>query len=550
MEFNYKYKGSSKVQNSSGLTGMTFVPDAKREPTFFKGLLHKKLPFREAISALHHIVVSDYRYQPKDKTQYLEWAKGQEDIWWAEAMEGAEDIKMELKIKRKELDQLNRTSREIMAPFWKARMEFRQYAWKRDPDLARVLDPVISVHPDELFFECFSQDESSYGKLSCNYNVFKDLGEFKCGTTNIDYSVPLFNEFQKIRNYKETSFEIDPSGFEIQTTKEESFKEVKIDLPDSWIRGFLQVSSAMTMQSYQFDLDPIDMANILLFLKRNKEKKGPRSIRWVLKKGEPVKAIFEPWNKVMNCRASIYNGHDDGEIRMWGRRRLALLERLLPVAKNVKITLLGTGLPSFFEVDLIDMVFTLGLSGWTSNDWSRSSNFDLMTPRLETDGITQQKVYLALKENWYSSAVTLSTKLGLSEAVIESALTNFIQEGKVVYDMYNGVYRLRELTKDPLPIDKLRYKNEREKEAAQIIRAKTFQYKSYEVLEGAIKHRGVVKENKDINVEIVISDDEKLVEGKCDCRFYYQNKLYKGPCAHMMTLRKAATIRLEKKLNV
>ena len=34
-----------------------------------------------------------------------------------------------------------------------------------------LLDPAITVHPDELFFECFSRDESSYGKLSCSYNV-------------------------------------------------------------------------------------------------------------------------------------------------------------------------------------------------------------------------------------------------------------------------------------------------------------------------------------------------------------------------------------------
>ena len=81
-----------------------------------------------------------------------------------------------------------------------------------------VLDPVITVHPDEIFFECFSQDESSYGKLGVNYTGFKNINEFNCGTTNIDYSDDLYDEFQKIRSYKKTFFNVDPSGFEVKTT--------------------------------------------------------------------------------------------------------------------------------------------------------------------------------------------------------------------------------------------------------------------------------------------------------------------------------------------
>ena len=545
MEFNYKYGGNTSVSHSSGASCLAFVPDVLREPTFFSGKLHKKLPFREAISALHHIVVSDFRYQPKDKTAYLEWAKQQEEIWLVEAMEGSDELKYKLKEKKEELRRLNQRASEIMGPYYKARSSYFKHLYNRDRDAWVVLDPVITVHPDELFFECFSKDESSYGKLSCNYNVFKEMSDFACGTTNIDYSVPLYKEFQKIRNYKDTAFVIDPSGFEVKTTDEEAYKEVKIDLPDSWVRGFLQVSSAMSLSAYQFELDPMDMANFLFFLKRNREKHGPRSIRWKLKKGEAIEAVFEPWNKPIICRGSIYNGALDGELRMWGRRRLALLERLIPVARKIKVTLLGTGLPSFFEVDLYDMVFTLGLSGWTNNDWSRSSNFDLMTPRYETDGLTQQKIYLALKENWRESAASIAGRLQLNKQVVESALTNFIQEGKVVYDMYNEVYRIRELTKDPLPIDRLRYKNKREGEAAEILSQNRLTYDSYQTSNKGIVHLGFYEDRKKGKVSIEISDDERLIDGRCDCSFYQKNKLYQGPCPHMTALRKLATVRTD-----
>ena len=544
MKFNYKYSGSTSVKNESGTTNMSFVPDALREPTFFSGKLNKKIPFREAISALHHIVVSDYRYKPRDKSAYLEWAKQQEDIWFAEAMEGYSGLKDVLEIKKKELQQMNATYNEVMGPFFKARKTYFDHLYRRDREAWIVLDPVISVHPDELFFECFSLDESSYGKLSCNYNVFKEVGEFACGTTNIDYSVPLYQEFQKIRNYKDTSFVIDPSGFEVSTTNEESYKEVKIDLPESWVRGFLQVSSAMTMPAYQFEIHPMDMANILFFLKRNREKHGPRSLRWKLKKGELVEVIIEPWNSSIVCRRTVYQGNREGEVRMWGRRRLNLLERLIPVSQKINITLMGTGLPSFFEVDLNDMVFTLGLSGWTNNDWSRASNFDLMTPRYETDGMTQQKIFLALKENWFESAESIGKRLGLQVEIVESALTNFIQEGKVVYDLHNQVYRLRELSREPLPISRLRYKNEREAAAVDILQKKSLEYRSFEVKGNSIEHRGEFDRGLK-KVSIIISDEERLIGGHCDCRFYHQNKLFQGPCEHMIALRKMATVRVD-----
>src|SRR5262245_26010286 len=39
-------------------------------------------------------------------------------------------------------------------------------AWTSGSDfLAAILDPVITVHPDRIVFEAFSQDQSAYGAL-------------------------------------------------------------------------------------------------------------------------------------------------------------------------------------------------------------------------------------------------------------------------------------------------------------------------------------------------------------------------------------------------
>lgn len=520
---------------------MSFAPDTQREPTYFVGELRQKIEFREAISALHDVVVSDLRFKPKDKTAYKAWAAEREQIDWQEVAARRTEIDAKIKPLQQELTELYRNQTSRRKPFYDAQRRYYDYLYQKNRDLWFVLDPVITVHPDEVFFECFSEDESSYGRLGANYEVFENVREFECGTTNIDYSAALYDEFQKIRTYKTTKFEIDPSGFEVQTTNEDDFKEVKIDLPDSWVRGFLQVSSAMSLPTIKFELHPLDVHNICFVLRRRKEKEGPRSMRYVLKPGEPVKIVFEPWNIEVVCPRSVYEGSDSHEIRVWGRRRILILERLIPVAKKFTVHLLGSGLPSFYIADLGDLNFTLGLSGWTANDWSRSGNFDLLAPRADVDDYTKQQIFGALKENWEESPEKLANRLNLSKDIVLGALSAYTQAGRAIYDLNKGVYRVRELTRDPLPLEKLRFANEREESATRFIVAKAVTTKVREVSrDGVLELAGTVKDrDKKIDVALSIDADQRITKASCTCNFFMMNKMFKGPCEHILALRMA-----------
>ncbi|MDQ8199222.1 hypothetical protein QEH56_13720 [Pelagicoccus enzymogenes] len=537
MNFEYKYHGSSSVSNSGSKTGLSFAPDTHREPTFFVGTLDKSLPFREAISTLHDVVVSDLNWKPEDKEEYKRWAKSQEDIWIAQALAEGKESEKKIDAIQARINAMNTERTAILSPFYKAQRRYFDYLYKVNRDWWFVLDPVITVHPDQLFFECFSQDESSYGKLSIGYDVFKNIDSFACGTTNIDYSDALYQEFQKIRSYKETDFKIDPSGFEISTEKEEDFKEMKIDLPDSWVRGFLQVSSAMTLPATQFDLHPMDMHNICALLIRNKEKVGPRSLRFILKPGEPIRVSVDPWNYVIKCPRSIFKGEHEDEIRIWGRRRLLILQRLLPITKRFRVTLLGKGMPSFYEADMGNMTFTLGLSGWTANDWSKLGNFDLMAPRAEIDPSAVQLVYDSLRETWFEEADTLARRVNLDRETVLGALSILTQAGRVILDLTTGTYRVRELAKDPLPLSTLRFSNEREERAHQLVATGKTTVTVTE-REGKRHMSGqTVFDNRKHKPQLVIDSDERIISGTCTCNFAQQNGLRKGPCEHMIAIR-------------
>jgi hypothetical protein len=538
MEFQYAFKRSSTVDNGPYRTALSFSPDTRREPTYFSGELRKGIAFREAISALHDVVVSDLRFKPKDKTEYKEWAAKQEAIDWDQVAAQRAGVAKQIKGMQERLAALYRESSARRAPLERAKRAYFDYLYEKDRDAWFVLDPVITVHPDEIFFECFSQDESSYGRLGASYEVFKDIGSFACGTTNIDYSSALYDEFQKIRSYKTTKFEVDPSGFDVQTQGEEDFKEVKIDLPDSWVRGFLQVNSAMALPARTFDLHPMDVHNLCFVLRRHKEKKGPRSMRFCLTPGRPVRVVFDPWGIEVVCRRSEYHGKNAEELRIWGRRRLHILERLIPISSKFTVHLLGQGLPSFYVADLGDMTFTLGLSGWTANDWSTAGNFDLLAPRAEVDDFTKQRVFDGLKERWLDTPDGLVTRLGVPRAAVLGALGAYTQAGRAMFDLAKGVYRVRELARDPLPMDKLRFSNPREESATRLLSRNSVQSSVRALPDGGVELSGSVKDGgHTYKTSLTIDADARITRAECECNYFQQNKLFKGPCEHILALR-------------
>lgn len=539
MEFQHRYYGATAATTNATASHFGFAPDTLRQPTYFVGEVADHLPFREAMSALHHVVVSDMRFKPKDRTVYFAWLKDHEQQLLAEAMTSQGERAVRIEALRREQAEIAKRTSFLMAPFYAARQKYFNWLYKESKDAWFVLDPVITVHPDEIFFECFSQDESTYGRLSCDHETFKSIGDIAYGTTNIDYSHTLYDEFQKIRSYRTTSLAIDPSGFQVQTSGEELYREEKIDLPDSWVRGFLQVSSAMALPAHVVDLHPVDMHNILARLAARKERHGPRSLRFFLEPGNPVRVLIEPWGEVLTFRRSIYKGAAAAEIRLWGRRRLAILARALPLAKSVRLHLLGTGLPSFAVVDYGGLRFTLGLSGWTSNDWSRAGQFDLLAPRQPVDDLTAATVFDALKGRHSATVAELAAATGFDSAITAAALTAYTQAGRVMYDLDKGIFRLRELSRDPLPVAALRFASPQEEKADRFVAAKLVTVESVGDRDGKRVITGqVLDDAKPYKPMIALDNDERLVEARCDCYFYGHNKLMRGPCEHMLALRR------------
>src|SRR5437588_6085183 len=63
------WKRSGVVPDTHGLA-ISLAPNLRRDRVSYAGTLRQPLRFREAISALHDVVISDLRYRPRDKSAY------------------------------------------------------------------------------------------------------------------------------------------------------------------------------------------------------------------------------------------------------------------------------------------------------------------------------------------------------------------------------------------------------------------------------------------------------------------------------------------------
>ena len=556
MQFRYKYYGSTTVDDTATSQAFSFAPDTLRPPVAFDGLLrrdsHAHLAFREALSALHSVVVSDLRYRGRDKSAYRAWLAENEQSMLARFMAQAVDLKQRADGINEELRSLRQRKITLLAPFYTAQAAYFKWLFWNNRDAWYVLDPVITVHPERVLFEAFSQDESTYCAVSVRHDVFDRVGAtgdgMVCGTTNIDYSASLYDEFQKIRDYKATRLQIDPAGFTVATGDDPAFREEKIDLPDSWLRGFLQVSSAMTLPATVVELHPMDLHNLCAVLRQHKERAGPRSLRFELAPEGPARMVLEPWNIELTARRSAIVGApltEPRSIRVWGRRRLLTLERLIALATRVRVHLLGSGMPSFWVVDIGDITVTLGLSGWTASDWSDAGRFDLLQPRHEVSDATKLSVAGALQADWIASSAELSTRTGLPKADVDAALSLWVQAGRAVFDLPTNRYAWRELAREPLPMETLRFASPEEASALTLIHDKRAKLRDIApqatrlVIDGEVKLKEQV-----LTPRLILNADQQLVDGSCQCNFFRQNRLRRGPCAHMLALRQLAQPRL------
>jgi SWIM zinc finger len=437
--------------------------------------------------------------------------------------------------------------------------------WSDDMWFAQsdLLDPVITVHRDRIFFEAFSQDQSAYVSLIVDPSVFEPMGEVVSGTTNIDFTAWLWGALGEMRTSRSTIFRIGPEGLEVRTSSAGGRYERKVEIPESWVRGFLQVQGAMAMPGTRLAVKPIDLLSAVRFLRYAKARVSPRAIRYEFEPGQDARLVLEPWERVTLLEGAEHNYSEHKTTRVWGRRRLKLIEGLLPFADRVDVYLKGRALPSFYALKLPGMTFLLGLTGWSGSGFTGSGGFDLLSEAAAASDDQLEPALALLRQRQHASIKEVASALGIPPLAASRVLVRLCRQGRAMFDVEAQDYRHRELFE--APADEATYfpPDRRRELAAQFIaenRVKvrtcvaeeTKKVRSFKDPTSGEAKQKIVREityrdwriigavgDQDA-VEIVVNDLDRIIFGRCTCPHFAEHLLNRGPCEHMLALYRAS----------
>lgn len=546
MNLNVAYRGRSALVTSPAGLAVSLAPNLRRDRVGFQGVLRDPMRFREAIGALHEVVVSDLRYRPPDRTAYQAYLaeRNQREVETrrlvtkqarAAIFENLPELPESYSV------EFEKTYRRLRARYWNTRQKYSSVLMKHDPELWRLLlpcDPIITVAPDSLFFECFSADESSYGCLTVDREAFQNEHDVALGTTNVDYSWTLYEHFQSLRSYRETRFLLDPAGFEVKTGAAESYREEKIELPPSWLRGFMQLQAAMSLPLRRVAIGREGLYNILAYLTRHRARKSPRAVRFELEPGRPPWAVLEPWEQRVRLSETPDAGPRPEVIRIWGRDRLRLLARLLPLMESADVYLLGTGLPSFWSLKLGPMRLLLGLSGWTANDWTGASALDQLAPPADPDPATLSGIARAFQSEPALTFPRLRSLTGANAPSLAVGLNRLALLGQVIHDLPAGLYRWRQVMPVTLSAELIGPEHPETEAARRLVADNRVSVQRDELMPNGLRVlEGRVGETE---VSLLLDGDSRMLRGRCTCSHHFTGGLRRGPCRHLQALRNAA----------
>ena len=533
--FTRSISGSSPEDSS-----VTFGVDVDQAPVYLNVDVIPSYAFARLMLVLGKVVRMQDAGIEKDHSAYQEWVRG----------EYLKELNDEIKEKKAKLPGLLEKKNKITKllksikekgekydskNFIKERNKFWQWLYTHNREAWYVLDPIVSVQPDATFFEAFSLDESTYSRVSLPHSATSSNKKPSCGTTNIDFSVSLERELARTRKYRPLHLTVGSDSVGVDTGVS-STVEKKIDLPESWVRGLVEVQAALSLAPVELTLSSSYLADILARLESEREKEGPRALVFNLTPGEKPEIEIQPWGEIYKVSDKIYTGEDNRKIKVWGRRRLRVLSNLLSIVPELKVRLIDSGMPSFWSIEIEGVVLTIGISGWTSQDWAGRARFSAITPASDLSPNIIENASTLLKKKNALSVDELANKINQSPGDSRRILQSLCIKGLAMFDPENGKYRWRALFPS-LNLERQSQAGLEERKGLEIFKSNKIKIISDQITAKGRELKGLVESDEKVNQPSIIKDlDGRVINAQCDCSHFRFHKLRQGPCRHIVSL--------------
>lgn len=419
-------------------------------------------------------------------------------------------------------------------------------------------DPLVTVHPDKLFFETFSHDRSAHVLLSLDRSLFEDIEQDCCGTSHFEMSAWLWAALGEMRSHRTTRLHLDGDGLELKTVGGGGRFEKRCEVTDDWLRAYLELQAAASLKGVRFQVKPVDLLALLRFLRYTRPNTSPKAIRYEFEPGQPVRVVAEPWERTFVFRDCEHSYTLFKSTRLWGRKRLRLLEPLLPYATTVDIFVKGRALPSFYTVRLPGIEFHLSLTGWADQRFDGNSGLHLLASPTVPEASRLDEALEKLRSGFFLTRASLAESLNLEPSAAGSLLSELCRRGYAFYRQTDSEYRYRPMFTEEPDISALFPVNTRLQSAQEMVRRGCVNLSSLQPRETRKLRKLKSPEGPKLveailrdwcaegkvdgldGVEVVLDEMDRIIFGRCSCRFFSENLLNLGPCEHLLALRLAA----------
>ena len=542
-----QYTASQTTANPTS-SSVSFGADVSQAPVYLNVEVVPGQAFARLMLALGRVVRMRDTAVKKDHSAYQEWVQGQylKELDGEMAVnagripgliEKRKDQEKQIEALQKRLDPYTKSISAYEDSVWKARSQFWQWLLTHDREAWYVLDPIVSVQPDATFFEAFSLDESTYARVSLPHTATRSKQEPVLGTTNIDFGVGLERELARTRSYRPLQLSVGADAVSLDTGVS-STVEKKIDLPESWVRGLVEVQAALSLAPVELRLRASAFADVLARLDAQREREGPRALVFALEPGRAARVVVQPWGDEYVVGSEPFNGSQPRSIKVWGRRRLRVLRELLPLATELTVRLVDSGMPSFWSIELEGINLTIGISGWTAQDWAGRARFSAFTPAAGNDDEAIKQTAELLKRKHCLSVGELAEALNRSPGEARGVLQRLCLAGSAMFDPQRQVYRWRALFPN-LQLDEKQSAGLEERKGVDLFRSDAVELQSDTITsEGRQLDASVSGCSPMLRRDV----DGRINYAQCDCSHFKHNKLRQGPCRHIVALSLAGGI--------
>ena len=261
--------------------------------------------------------------------------------------------------------------------------------------------------------------------------------------------------------------------------------------------------------------------------------------------GQLPRIVLEPWEEVFETSHHLYQGDHAQVFRIWGRRRLQMLRRMLPYLDTMEIHLLGSGMPSFYVLRCGAMTLTFGLTGFTASNWAATLGFDALLPRGQEDRAVlahAKKLVTHLAKTWAAPASELEAALGFTPAELRAAARLAIQQGQLMVDFGIRGYRARPLP-DAIDLDTLVHRSPMTRQAHDLLQGKggSVTLESVENIPGFgtryVADVAIEEDQRTYRCEMTIDKEGRAKKIDDTSPFFQNHQLKEGPSVPLIALR-------------